>query len=313
MALLLHLNEVDENLWAQRLAVKLNNYPIYVRTDNYNPSEINYIFTWKPHDNAFDGLENLKAILCLGAGVDALLNHKSLPKNVPIVRFVDAELAQCMSDYVLANVTMHHRLFTRFQNDKNAKNWQQFFPPPANQRSVGIMGLGELGLDAIKKLQPLGFNLFGFSRSKKHIKGVKTYAGKHEFDEFLNQTDILVNLLPLTNATKHILNYDNFKKLKRSKDFLPVIINAARGGHQKEADIIKALKDKTLGAASLDVFEIEPLPQNSELWQIENCYITPHIAAISNPQTGVNYFSNIILDHENAKPLRNVVDRKSGY
>ncbi|MCF6344003.1 MAG: glyoxylate/hydroxypyruvate reductase A [Devosiaceae bacterium] len=313
MALLLHLNNVDEEQWAKSLGKKLGNYPIVGQGDNYNPSDIKYIFVWKPDEGAFDGLDNLKAILCLGAGVDALLEHRSLPKDVPITRFIDDELAQCMSDYVVANVTMHHRLFCRYQSDKQNKTWSQFFPPPANERNVGIMGLGELGKDAITKLKPLGFNLLGFSRSKKQIAGVKTFAGKQEFDDFLRQSEILVNLLPLTNETKHILNYDNFKKLKRSKHFVPVIINAARGGHQIESDIIKALKDKTLGATSLDVFEIEPLPKSSELWQLENCFITPHIAAISNPQTGVNYFSKIILDHEQGKPLRNVVDVSRGY
>ncbi len=313
MALLLHLNEIDEAIWAKRLAERLGQYKVYRKNDKFNFDEINYIFTWKPKENAFEGFNNLKAILCLGAGVDALLNHKNLPKDIPIIRFVDNELAQCMSDYVVANVTMHHRLFYRYQTAQRAKIWDQFFPPPANERNVGIMGLGELGLDAIKRLKPLGFNLFGFSRSKKHISGVTTFAGKQEFGKFLRQSEILVNLLPLTRETKSILNYKNFQKLKRSKNFAPVIINAARGGHQVESDIIKALKDGTLGAASLDVFESEPLPKESELWELDNCFITPHIAAISNPQTGVNYFSQIIIDHENGKPLRNVVDRKKGY
>src|SRR5690606_4784126 len=93
----------------------------------------------------------------------------------------------------------------------------------------------------------------------------------------------------------------------------PVIINAARGGHQKEADIVAALNDGTLGAASLDVFEVEPLPQDSALWDTKNCYITPHIAAISNEESGVRYFSKILLDHEAGKPLPNVVDRSRGY
>ena len=92
-----------------------------------------------------------------------------------------------------------------------------------------------------------------------------------------------------------------------------MIINAARGGHQREADIVAALTDGTLGAASLDVFEVEPLPVDSPLWGIENCYITPHIAAISNEETGVIYFANVLKDHEAGKPLINVVDRARGY
>ncbi len=313
MALLLHLNEVDERQWAKNLAKRLKNFPIFQRDDNFDKAEIKYIFVWKPDEQAFEGLSNLKAILCLGAGVDALLEHKNLPPNVPIVRFVADELAQCMSDYVVAHVSMHHRQFVRYQADQKRKIWDQYYPPPAYERYVGIMGLGELGMDAISKLKPLRFNLLGYSRTKKQIEGVQTFAGTKELDSFLAKTQILVNLLPLTKETKHILNYQNFKKLKRNDDFLPVIINAARGGHQNEQDIVRALKDKTLGAASLDVFEIEPLPKESELWELENCFITPHIAAISNPQTGVDYFAQIILDDLAGKPLRNIVDRDKGY
>ncbi len=313
MALLLHLNDVDENLWSKKITDKLGSYPVIRQSDNYNKKQINYMLVWKADKNAFKGLNNLKAIFSLGAGVDVLLKHKNLPKNVPIIRFVDEELSQCMSDYVISHVLMHHRCFSHYQNEQKNKHWQQFFPPPANKRSVGIMGLGELGLHALERLLPLGFKLYGFSNSKKNIDGVVTFSGKNELNDFLNQTQILVNLLPLTPATKGILNYKNFKKLKREKNFTPSIINAARGGHQKEIDIIKALNDGTLGAASLDVFEVEPLPETSPLWEIKNCYITPHIAAISNAQTGVDYFSKILLEHEKGEALVNVVNIKRGY
>jgi glyoxylate/hydroxypyruvate reductase A len=92
-----------------------------------------------------------------------------------------------------------------------------------------------------------------------------------------------------------------------------VVINAARGGHQKEADIVRALQDRTLWAASLDVFEVEPLPKESPLWDMDNVYITPHIAAASSERTGVAYFSKVIKDHEKGLPLPNVVDVARGY
>lgn len=314
MALLLHLSDVDENRWAERLGEKLGDYPIVRRGDAYDPADIRYIFVWKPKDDAFDGLDNLKAVLSLGAGVDALMRHPHLPEGVPIVRFVDDELSQCMSDYVVAHVTMHHRLYTRYRAAQNAREWTQLYPPPAWDINVGVMGLGVLGQDALSRLRPLGFNLLGWSRSPKPLEGVQGFAGPDQFDSFLSQTDILVNLLPLTPETKGILNYQTFGKLRRGVlDGGPAIVNPARGGHQIEDDIVRALGDGTLGAASLDVFAVEPLPRESPLWSIENCYITPHIAAISNPETGVNYFSKVLLDHEAGKPLVNVVDVAKGY
>jgi glyoxylate/hydroxypyruvate reductase A len=311
--LLLHLSDVNEASWAEKLAAALAPYPVVRRGDDFDPADVRYVFVWKPKPDAFEGLTGLKAMLSLGAGVDALLKHPSLP-DVPIVRFVDADLSQRMSDYVVAHVTMHHRLYTRFRADQKARRWTQLYPPAASETSVGIMGMGVLGQDAVSRLKPLGFALRSWSRTPKAIEGVEGFAGDEQFDTFLAGTDILVNLLPLTPETTGILNYDTFGKLRRGQlDGGPVIVNAARGGHQREADIARALADRTLGAASLDVFETEPLPASSPLWDIENCYITPHIAAISNEKSGVSYFSQIIREHEAGKPLVNVVDRGRGY
>ncbi len=312
--LLVHLADVDEARWIRELKALLGDYPIVSRHDVFERDAIRYIFVWKPTDDAFDGLNNLRAVLSLGAGVDALLGHPHLPAGVPIVRFVEDDLTQCMSDYVVANVTMHHRCFTRYKNDQHKRNWSQYYPPAAHNTCVGIMGLGVLGQDAAKCLLALGFAVRGWSRSEKSLEGIESFAGAGQFDQFLSGTDILVDLLPLTPETQNILNYETFCKLRRGhlKDG-PIVINAARGGHQVEADIAKALTDGTLGAASLDVFQKEPLPDDSPLWGLNNCYVTPHIAAISNPHNSAPYFANVILEHEAGGPLVNVVDVARGY
>ena len=217
-----------------------------------------------------------------------------------------------MSDYVVAQVTLHQRLGTRFRRAQQARLWTQLYPPAAGETNVGVMGLGVLGADAAQKLAGLGFNVLGWSRTARQIEGIRTFAGG-ELDEFLAQTDILCCLLPLTPDTTGILNTELFEKLRRKLDGGPVIVNAARGGHQVEADIVKALGDGTLGAASLDVFQTEPLPADSPLWGLDNAYLTPHIAAISNIDAGVRYFSQIIRTHESGTPLPNVVDRARGY
>jgi glyoxylate/hydroxypyruvate reductase A len=309
--LLLHLSDVDEAGWARRYRDALPEVTVIRQTEPFDPASIDYIFVWKPKPTAFNGLTNLEAVLSLGAGVDALLKHPSLPDR-PIVRFVDADLTQRMTDYVVAQVTMHQRLFTRFKRDQLARRWSQLYPPAATETNVGIMGLGELGADAAGKLTALGFTVLGWSRTPKTIDGIKTFAGA-ELDAFLAETDILVCLLPLTPDTTGILNYELFKKLRRQLDGGPVIVNAARGGHQIETDIVKALGDGTLGAASLDVFQSEPLSPDSPLWALDSAYLTPHIAAISNIDAGVKYFSAIIRDHLAGKPLPNVVDRARGY
>lgn len=315
MTLLLHLADFNERSWADRFAAALPGRRVVLRTDDYDPAEVEYIFIWKPKAEAFDGLNNLKAVLSLGAGVDALLRHPHLPAGVPIVRFMDEDLTQRMSDYVVQNVLLHQRLATRFKRDQAAKRWKQLYPAPAWDAHVGVMGLGALGQDAIRHLKVFGYKLSGWSRSKKEIEGVETFFGEDQLEAFLNGTDILVNLLPLTPETHGILNYDTFSKLRRGgiDGEGPVVINAARGGHQKEADLVRALGDGTLWAASLDVFEVEPLPQDSPLWDMDNVFITPHIAAASSERTGVAYFSKVIHDHEKGLPLPNVVDVTRGY
>lgn len=311
--LLLHLSDVDEARWAKAFSAALAPYPVVRRGDDFDPSDIRYMFVWKPKADAFEGLNQLRAVFSLGAGVDALLKHPELP-DAPLVRFVDEDLTQQMTDYVVAHVSMHHRRFTRFAADQKARAWRQFYPPVAAETCVGIMGMGVLGQDAARRLKMLGYTVRGWSRSQKSLTGIETFSGMDTLDSFLGGTDILVNLLPLTPETAGILNYETFGKLRRGVlEDGPVIINAARGGHQKETDIVRALGDGTLGAASLDVFEVEPLPESSPLWALENCFVTPHIAAISNEATGVAYFARILKDHEAGKALINVVDRQRGY
>jgi glyoxylate/hydroxypyruvate reductase A len=309
--LLLHLSDVDESRWAGTYRAALPGVRVVRRGDAYDPAAVDYVFVWKPKADAFDGLSGLKAVLSLGAGVDALLKHQSLPA-APIVRYVDTGLTERMSDYVVAQVTMHQRLFTRFKRQQAARQWAQQYPQNASETNVGIMGLGVLGIDAALRLKGLGFGVVGWSRSSKTLDGIRTFAGK-ELGAFLAETDILVCLLPLTPETSGILDMALFRQLRRKLEGGPVIVNAARGGHQKEIDIAAALADGTLGAASLDVFEIEPLSPDSPLWGLDNCYVTPHIAAISNIDAGVRYFARIIGEHEAGQPLRNVVDRSRGY
>ena len=315
MTLLLHLADFNERRWADGFAAALPGRRVVTRADAYDPAEVEYIFIWKPKPDAFEGLGNLKAVLSLGAGVDALLRHPHLPEGVPIVRFMDESLTQQMCDYVLANVLMHQRLVTRFIRDKAARRWSQLYPAPAWATTVGVLGLGALGNEAVKRLKAVGFQVRGWSRTAKQIDEVETFSGPAEFDEFLAGTDILVNLLPLTPETQGILNYETFSKLRKGglDGYGPALVTCGRGGHQREADLVKALTDGTLGAASIDVFETEPLPQDSPLWELDNVWFTPHIAGASTEKTGVAFFSQVIRDHAAGKPLPNIVDPSRGY
>lgn len=276
-------------------------------------AEIAYAMAWQPAPGALDGLVNLKALFSLGAGVDALLAIPGLP-DVPLVRVVDPDLTMRMSEYVVLNVLLHHRSMLRAFDDQRAKHWEQREQPAASSVRVGILGLGELGLDAARKLKMMGFEVAGWSRSAKQCDGIATYSGEAGLRQMLARTDILVVLLPLTPATRGIIDGALLRGLARDGALGgPVLINAGRGNLQNEADLLGALDDGTLIAASLDVFQTEPLPQSSPFWTHPKVIVTPHVAADSDPEALARYLVAQVRRFEAGEGLTNVVDRAAGY
>jgi glyoxylate/hydroxypyruvate reductase A len=275
--------------------------------------DIDYALAWQPPEGVLAGFSNLKAIFSLGAGVDHILREPKLP-DVPLVRVVDPDLTMRMSEYVCLHVLMHHRQQRLMDADQAKVDWTERPQWSASAMRVGIMGLGELGRDAAEKLVHLGFQVNGWSNSAKQIDGVTAYAGKDELDAFLGVTDILVCLLPHTPDTHGILNRELFRKLAHDGPLgAPVLINAGRGKLQIEADILASLDAGELGAATLDVFETEPLPADNRLWRHPNVTLTPHNAADSDPEALCKYILNQIRGHEAGEKLLNVVDRTAGY
>jgi glyoxylate/hydroxypyruvate reductase A len=279
----------------------------------FDPAEVHYAAVWKPKPGDLAGFPNLRVIFNLGAGVDALMADHSLP-DVPLVRVAVADLTDRMAEYVVLHVLMHHRQEPYLRQSQKEKRWQPKFQWAANAVSVGIMGMGTLGANAADILRRLGFRLSGWSRSEKQIAGVTCFHGEAGLDAFLRQTDILVCLLPLTAETRHVLGRSVFEKLGRNGPLgAPVLINAGRGGLQNEADILACLADGTLGAASLDVFEHEPLPADSPFWGHPNVVLTPHNAADTDPDEISKYVAQQIAQFEASGALENVVDRRRGY
>jgi glyoxylate/hydroxypyruvate reductase len=220
-----------------------------------------------------------------------------------------------MSEYVVLHCLMHLRQQRRYDAQQRDKTWlEDSHPPAARDVRVGVMGLGVLGSDAAKKLKVMGFDVAGWSRSPKAIEGIATFSGEGGLDAFLARTDILVCLLPLTAETRGILGKDLFAKLARDGRLGgPMLINAGRGGLQVEADILASLDDGTLTAATLDVFETEPLPPDSRLWTHPAVTVTPHNAAASDADAISAYVAEQIRRFEAGEPLENVVRRDVGY
>lgn len=313
-ALLIAINGWEVAPWIARFRARGTDREIRVWPDEIgDPADIAYAAAWKPPHGLLAGFPNLKAIFSLGAGVDHLTGDPALP-DVPVVRIVDRDLTQRMTEYVVMHTLMFHRRQRLYDRQQRDKIWFEHPQAAAKAVAVGVMGLGELGRDAVSALSHIGFNVAGWSRTPRQIPGVETFHGDTGLDAFLARTEILVVLLPHTPATEGILKLDLFRKLKRDGAARGAyLINAGRGKLQIDADILAALDQGVLAGAALDVFPVEPLPLSSALWLHPKVSITPHSAAVSDPNALVDNVMRQIENFETGQPLENVIDRKAGY
>jgi glyoxylate/hydroxypyruvate reductase A len=308
--ILLAMTGLNPRPWYELLSKHRN---VVTEPDGAADPRITYAVVWKQRPNLLSSLPNLRAIFSVGAGVDHIMDDPSLP-DVPIVRVVAENLTQQMTDYVLWRVLDHHRQGLLYREQQKRKIWREMPQRPSNDVAVGIMGLGELGRAAARVLMAAGYRVNGWSRRAQSVEGVATFDGDKGLTPFLNATDILVVLLPLTQQTTGVVNYGLLKQLrKRNALGGAVLINAGRGRLQKDADILRALEDETLKEASLDVFEVEPLPKTSPLWNHPKVFVTPHAAATSDPDHLVAPMLAQMDAFERGEPLKHLVDRKAGY
>jgi glyoxylate/hydroxypyruvate reductase A len=307
---LLFKSDVDRaDIWRDALTAQLPDLEFRVWPAVGDPSEIEFALVWNPARGELAKLPNLKAIFSLGAGIDHLASDPDLPKQVPVVRMVDQSLTLGMTEFVVMSVLRHHRRVHDYELQQRQKMWEQHVTPLSWQRKVGILGLGVLGSDAAEKLTYLGFDVAGWSRNEKKQAGVTSYFGKDGLRPFLERSEILVCLLPLTAETRGILNSETLSLLPRGA----CLINVGRGEHMVPDDILAALNSGQLSAATLDVFPQEPLPESSTLWDHPKVLITPHAASITLPTTAAESIAESIRRLGRGEALENVVDFERGY
>jgi glyoxylate/hydroxypyruvate reductase len=274
-----------------------------------DPAAIEYAMVWQPPSGLLASLPNLRLIVGLGAGVDHLLHDPELPRHVPIMRLVDPYMTDAMSEYVVLQVLRLHRQDLDYLGQQRAQIWEEREQKNACERPVGILGFGTLGQDAGRKLQALGFEVAGWSRTAREVAGFATYAGAEGLAALAARSEILVCLLPLTAATEGILNAGLFARLPRGAG----LVNAGRGGHLVEPDLIPALDSGQLSGAALDVFREEPLPAGHPFWSHRRIILTPHIAAETHPPTAAAIITDAIRRFAAGLPVDNLVDPAQGY
>ena len=266
---------------------------------------------WQPPCDFFDDLPALENVFALAAGVDQLLLHPGLPAHVSIIRLEDAGMALQMSEYVLYGVLRAQRHFHLFDAAQRQSRWIHGLPVRAAQDlHVGILGSGVLGTAVASRLALNGYTVSCWSRSAKSPhKGIKNINGLDALPGMLAHCDVLVCLLPLTAETRGILNRSLFAQLPRGA----FLINCARGAHLIEADLLHALQTEHLSGAMLDVFDVEPLPENHPFWDNPRILITPHEAARSLITQSVEQVTHSIRQVENGDKPAGLIERSRGY
>lgn len=292
--------------WLEGLRAAFPDATVEVWAPGAAPAD--YAVVWAPPQAFLDEQPQLKALLNIGAGVDALLKLK-LPPAARIVRLNDAGMSVQMAEYVCHAVIRHFREFDGYERDVAEGKWS--FRKPRSRASfpVGVLGLGVLGERVAQALRVFDFPVHGWSRSAKAIGGVVCHSGADQLPTFLSQCRVLVNLLPLTPETSDILNRDTLSRLKPGG----YLINVARGAHLVEADLIELLDSGHLAGALLDVFRVEPLPASHPFWQHPKISITPHTSARTLRVETIAQIAGKIAALERGETVAGVVDPQRGY
>ncbi|MCX2725458.1 2-hydroxyacid dehydrogenase [Roseibium salinum] len=253
-------------------------------------------------------LGNLVWVQSLWAGVERLTAE--LPADGPlIVRLTDPQMAETMSEAVLAWTLYLHRDMPRYTRQQRQKIWQEHELKLPGERTVGVLGLGNLGSAAALRLKANGFNVIGWSRSEKKLDGIEDFHGPAGLQSVLEQSDILVLLMPLTDDTRGMIGRKELQSCKTGA----ALINFARGPILDTKALIGALDNGPLDHAVLDVFDEEPLPRSSPLWQHEKVTVLPHISAPTITSTASKIVAENIGRYFETGAVPESVDRKRGY
>lgn len=307
MTVLLKTDPARAARWVAYFAAHAPDIEFRTWPDAGSLSDIRYYIGWQAERELLASMPNLEVFFASGAGVDHL-DFSALPVHVPLVRMVEPGIVESMVEYACMGVLALHRdllLYARAE----AGSWAPQAVKPASHRTVGVMGLGVLGQAVLERLGHFGFRRLGWNRSPRALPGVECFAGDAGQAPFLARCDILVCLLPLTEETRGVLGRELLASMPRGA----ALLNAGRGGHLDQEALLDALDSGQLRAAMLDVADPEPLPANHPLWRHPRVLLTPHIAAMTQPETAAPVLLANLRRHLAGQPLHDVVDRQRGY
>jgi len=308
MSILYRSDAARAAAWASYFARHAPDLDFRIWPDAGDLQKVEYLIAWQAPAGFLAELPKLKVLFSSGAGIDHV-DLSAVPAHIPLVRMVEPGIINGMVEYVSLAVLALHRDFFDYVAHKAARAWDPLEVPPASARTVGVMGLGSLGCAVLERLATFGFKLRGWNRSPRTLEGVETFAGADQLQPFLAGCDVLICLLPLTPATKGILNHELFAALPKGA----ALVNVGRGPHLVDADLIEALDSGQLSRAILDVTDPEPLPADHPFWAHPRVFVTPHVASMTQPESAAPILLENIRRAQRGEALRDVVDRGRGY
>ncbi len=275
-----------------------------------DPADVHYVLVWDPEPGRLAKLPNLRVVFGSGAGVDAIVTDPDLPRQIPLARMATPGAAQRMGEFVTWAALSLLKGARRIGASQAERKWDYFEPErTAPGTTVGIMGLGHMGAAAARMLAGIGFPVIGWSRTRKELPGVASFAGEAEREAFLAASNILVCLLPATPETRGIIARPLLDRLPDGAG----LVNVGRGSQQRIEDILAALDSGKLSGAVLDVFEVEPLPADHPAWTHPKLLVTPHLASLPPRSERAAYVASLIAMHRRGEALPNLYDHERGY
>ena len=285
--------------WWPRLEAALPGERLVRDRGACDAADIDIALVANPPTGALQGLPSLRLIQSLWAGVDTLLADASVPAQVPLARMVDPTMNAAMAETALWAVLGLQRGFFGYAAQQRAGEWRQHALQRAEDTRVAVLGLGQMGRCAVDVFTRQGYRVVGWS----------TREGDAALPRVLAAADIVVNLLPLTPATRGLFNADTLARMPRGAS----LVNLARGAHVVDADLLAALASGHIAHAVLDVFQTEPLPRGHAFWSHPRVSVLPHVAAPTDPRSAALIAAANVHALRDGRPLAHRVDRARGY
>jgi len=301
-------NASDIAKWETSLATRLSDFEIHELLSQAG-AKSDVALVWAPPPHAFANCPNLRGIIMQGQGVDHMMRDDTVPRDIPLVRLIDPDMANALSHWAILNALDFWRDGAAYRAQQDARHWRSLPQRPATGARVGVLGVGAIGTVIATRFAALGFEVRGFSRLPKQIDGVEVFAGMDQLADFATGLDIVVSVLPLTPQTTGIMDAAFFNSLAPGA----FVINGGRGPQVVDDDLLAALDSGRIGGAALDVFAVEPLPESHPFWTHPHIRVWPHVAAQTNATSAADQVAEAILRMMAGESPANRVDWARGY